>query len=213
MHNILFELDRLKITLENKGLSEAHIDQIIEKASQEINSAFSQQAEGAMLQAMDEGVAKRSPDFINELRMDLVNMQLTTESGNMNFSEAPFPMLPKLLKNAKPMKDGSGVYKVIPVGQPGKNRPKVSNNIYDAWKKINAERIETAKAKEAAIAPKGSKVEYRTATSKQNINTQWVMPAKEKDFTGTMQAVNKELSSSMDDIVRNIVRSYEESFG
>lgn len=212
MTNIFFELDRLKASLQNKGLDSDSIDSIVQKASQEINNALEQQGEAAMQIAIEEGVEKRSPEFINELRLNYINMELTTSSGNMDFSEPPFPMLPGLLKNAKPLKDGSGVYKVIPVGESSKNRPKVSTNIYDAWKQVNAERAEAARAQRDRVTPSGSKGKFRTATSKQNAATQWVQPAKEKDFTEQMQSINKELSSSMEDIVRNIIRDYEESF-
>ncbi|CAM6003874.1 unnamed protein product [Sphagnum balticum] len=80
-------------------------------------------------------------------------MEVRTESGNLEFTEPPFPMLDRLLQNAKPIKDGSGVYKVIPVGSTGNDRPKVSTNIYDAAKQINAERIENAKRQYQSIIP------------------------------------------------------------
>lgn len=212
MFNVLFELDRLRVSLENKGLDPDAVDSIVSQASREIDRAFQEQGEAAMQLAIEAGVDKRSPDFINELMLDHQHMQLVTQSGNMDFSEPPAPMLPHLLKNAKPMKDGSGVYKVIPVGQPGTNRPKVSTNIYDAWKRINTERVEAAKAQYSNIAPTGSKAQFRTATSKQNAATQWVQPAKKKDFTEDVQGINSDLTHSMESIIRGIIQDYEESF-
>lgn len=212
MTNIFFELDRLKHSLENRGLDPNTVEIILQKASEEINSAMAEQGEAAMQLAIEEGVEKRSPEFINELRLNQINFELTTTSGNMDFSEPPFPMLPTLLKNAKPLKDGSGVYKVIPVGEPSKDRPKVSTNIYDAWKQQNAERVEAARAQRQRVTPAGSKGKFRTATSKQNAATQWVQPAKEKDFSEPVQSINKELNASMEEIVRNIIREYEEGF-
>lgn len=214
MPNSFFELDRLRYSLRSKGLDDDAIEAIISKASREISSAFNKQAEAAMQQAIEAGVEKRSADFINELQMDYNNMELTTESGNMEFVEPPFPMLNRLLQNAKPMKDGSGVYKVIPVGQPSSNRPKVSSNIYDAYKQINAERVENAKRQYQAIAPAGSKgaAQFRTATSKQDPNRQWVMPERTKDFSQEMDYINSELAKNMENIVRDIIRSYEEGF-
>ena len=214
MSNILFELDKLRVTLENKGLDRNVVDTIVQKATSEIRDAFNYQGEAAMQQAIDEGVAKRSPEFINELKLDMVNMQLTTDSSNMDFSTPPYPMLARLLQGAKPMKDGSGVYKVIPVGKPSSNRPKVSSNIYDAMKHSNAERAENANAQYSAITPKGSpgKQQFRTVTSKQNSATQWVLPAQNKDFSDTMKGINSGLSTSMDDIIGNIIQSYLEAF-
>lgn len=214
MANILFELDRLRVNLENKGLDYSTIETIIQKATSEIRDAFQYHGEAAMQLAIEEGVAKRSPEFINELKLDIVNLRLTTDSGNMEFSTPPYPNLQNLLQGAKPMRDGSGVYKVIPVGKPGSNRPRVSANIYDAMKQANAERAENARAQYSAVAPKGSpgKQQFRTATSKQSSATKWVMPAQEKDFSGDMKNINNELSGSMDEVIKDIIRSYEEGF-
>jgi len=213
MTNIAFELERLRVTLKNKGLDARAIETIVTKAGREISEAFKEQGESAMQQAIEAGVAQRSPEFINELVLDPNNMELRTESGNMEFTDPPYPMLSKLLQNAKPMKDGSGVYKVIPVGKPGTDRPKVSTNIYDAMKKINAERAETAKKQYSTIVPSGSRAtEFRTATSKQDANTQWVKPARTKDFNEDMRSINKELESTMEEKVRDILQSYMEGF-
>jgi hypothetical protein len=213
MANILFELDKLRLTLRNKGLDARAIEIIVNKAGKEISDAFDEQGESAMQLAIEAGVQQRSPEFINELQIDPANMAITTESGNLEFTDPPYPMLSKLLQNAKPIKDGSGVYKVIPVGASKDDRPKVSTNIYDAHKKINAERAENAKRQYKAVAPAGSKAtQFRTATSKQDANSQWVIPAKTKDFSGDVQSINKELADTMDEKVRDILRSYEEGF-
>jgi hypothetical protein len=213
MTNITFELERLRVTLRNKGLNVRTIETIVDKAGREISEAFKEQGESAMQLAIEAGVAQRSPEFINELILDPNNMELRTESGNMEFTEPPYPMLSRLLQNAKPIKDGSGVYKIIPVGTPGTNRPKVSTNIYDAFKKINAERAETAKKQYSAITPSGSRgTQFRTATSKQDANTKWVIPAKTKDFSEDVKSINKELEDTMDEKVRDILQSYLDGF-
>lgn len=212
MPNIFLELDRLKFLLENKGIDPNTVQMILQKARADIQAAMAEQGEAAMQLAIEEGVEKRSPEFINELRLNSITQQLDTDSGNTDFSEPPFPMLPRLLQGAKPMADGSGVYKIIPVGSPSKDRPKVSTNIYDAWKQVNAERAEAARAQRDRVTPKDSKGKFRTATSKQNANTQWVQPAKDKDFTETVQSINKELSGSLEDVIRGIIRDYEENF-
>lgn len=213
MPNIFFELDKLRVTLRNKGLDSSIVENIVNKASHDINMAFQRQVDAAMQLAIEAGVQKRSADFINELQYDNINMQLITDSGNMEFSDPPYPMLSNLLKNAKPIKDGSGVYKVIPIGSPSTTeRPKVSTNIYDAYKQVSAQRIENARTQAQKITPGGSKGQFRTATSKQDANTKWVKPATEKDFTQEIQSVNKDLESTMEDIVFQIIRSYEEGF-
>jgi hypothetical protein len=210
MPNLLFELDKLRMTLRNKGLDDGTIEAIVAKANNEINQTMREQTEAAMQLAIESGVQKESADFINDLRLDAGMMQLITESGNMNFPEPPKPMLPQLLKNAKPTKDGTAVYKVIPVGSPGKDKPKVSMNVYDSWKQLNAERIENAQRQYRAVAPKESK--FRTASSRQDPNTKWVKPGKENDFSEEVRNINKELENTMERLIQDIIRSYEEGF-
>lgn len=213
MANILFELERLRVTLKNKGMDSRTVEMIVSKAGREISDAFDDTGHAALVEAIETGVEQRSPDFINELRLDAINFRITTDSGNTEFAEPPYPMLSKLLQNAKPMKDGSGVYKVIPVGSTGTERPRVSTNIYDAAKQINAERAENAKRQYTSISPKGTKgVQFRTATSKQDATRQWVRPAKENDFTDLMLTLNKTIEEQMDEKIRDIIRSYEEGF-
>jgi hypothetical protein len=213
MANIFFELEKLRAILRNKGLDARAIETIVNNASREIYSVFEEQGESAMELAIEAGIAQRSPEFINELRLDAVNMSLTTDSGNLEFTDPPYPMLNRLLQNAQPMKDGSGVYKVIPIGSSGNDRPKVSTNIYDAAKQVNAERIENAKRQYQSISPTGKRaVQFRTATSKQDPNQAWVRPARTKDFSEDVGTINRELAASIESKIKDIIRSYEESF-
>lgn len=208
--NLLFELDRLRQTLLSKGLPDGVVEGIVNKANADIQVAMRQHAESAMQRAIEVGVQKDSAEFINQLQVDSNLMQVITESGNMNFPEPPKPMLPFLLKNAKPMNDGSGVYKVIPVGSSGHKPKQTSTSIYDSWKQINAERAEAARDQYKGVAPKASK--FRTATSKQDPNSRWVIPAKDKDFADDVRNINQELEANIDEVIREIVRSYEEGF-
>lgn len=210
MLNVHFELDRLRAYLANRGVDESTIDNIVTRAAREIEAVSQEYGNRAIEEAVQIGAQKESADFINQLRLDTVNFEVTTDSGQLEFNEPPRPMLPFLLKNAKPMKDGSGVYKVIPVGQ-SKNKPSFSKNIIDEQRRISAERIEAAKARVRAIAPVGSKV-FKTVTSKQDPTTRWVQPAKEKDFTEDVKAINQDLKSSVDDAIRDIIRKYEDLF-
>lgn len=210
MVNAFFELGRLRTHLANRGVDEATIEDIISKASAEINSIATARGEEAVDEAVQIGAQQESADFINQLRLDTVNFEVKTESGQLSFSEPPRPMLPFLLKNAKPNKDGSGVHKVIPVGKQG-NKPSFAKNIIDEQRRISAERIEAAKSRARAIAPAGSQI-FRTASSKQNPMTQWVQPAKEKDFTEDVRNINQNLKNSLDDSIHEIINNYMDLF-
>lgn len=210
MVNVFFELDRLRAHLVSKGVDEATVNSVVSKAGNEISTLVKIRGEEAIDEAVQIGAEKESADFINELRLDAINFQVKTESGQLDFSEPPRPMLPFLLKNAKPIKDGSGVYKLIPVGKSG-NKPSFSKNIIDAQRRISAERSERAKAQAKAMAPIGSQI-FRTATSKQDPTEKWVQPAKEKNFTADVAAINQNLQSSLDDSIRDIINNYMELF-
>lgn len=214
MVNVFLELERLKASLRSRGLEQDHVETIASKANEEISLALRDRLDNAMDLAIQSGVQKDSAEFINELRPRPDAFMLETSSGMTDFTEPPFPMLDKLLsKGAKPMKDGSGVYKVIPVGKPSdKPRPPIHTNIFDAQKAISAERYEAATTQYNKIAPKNSKVNFRTATSKQNRATQWVLPEKPKDFTEDLAEINNLLGQEYDDLVLGIIRSYEEGF-
>ena len=210
MVNTFFELERLRHHLVSKGVDELTVEQVISKASREIEAVAYARGQEAIDEAVSIGAQHESADFINQLRLDTINFEVKTESGQLSFSEPPRPMLPFLLKNAKPNKDGSGVHKVIPVGKSG-TKPSFAKNIVDEQRRISAERIEAAKTRARAIAPTGSQM-FKTASSKQDPTTQWVQPAKEKDFTADVVAINQGLKSSMDDSIKDIISNYMELF-
>jgi cobalamin biosynthesis protein CbiD len=211
MANILLDLDRLRVTLRARGVEEDTVSALVSKAQYEIESEMQANMSAAMDMAIQSGVQKQSADFINELRPMPGAFQLETSSSNTDFSEPPYPMLDNLLKQAKPMIDGSGVYKVIPVGTPGK-KATIANNIFDAQKQIAAERYESATAQYNKTKPSGSKANFRTATSKQSRSTSWVMPAKDKDFTSDITDINSLLDEQSQEIIERVIRSYEENF-
>ncbi len=208
--NVFFELDRLRDHLKIRGVDDQTINIIISRARSEIEAAVSARGQKAIDEAVEVGAQKESADFINQLRFDTLNFEVVTESGQLNFDEPPRPMLPFLLKNAKPIKDGSGVYKVVPVGKPSV-KPSFATNIVDEQRRISAERMENAKARARVIAPVGSQI-FKTATSKQDPQQKWVQPAKEKDFTEEVEAINQNLRSSLDDTIRDIIRTYEDMY-
>ena len=71
MLNVFFELDRLRSHLSIRGIDEATIDNIVSKASAEIDTLVKIRGESAIEEAVQIGAEKESADFINELRLDL----------------------------------------------------------------------------------------------------------------------------------------------
>lgn len=210
MVNLFFEIAGLRNYLATRGVDATTIDLIVERANREIEAAVNQYGQAAVDQAVEIGAQKESADFINQVHFDTFHHEISTHSGQLNFDEPPRPMMPYLLKNAKPMKDGSGVYKVVPIGKSGK-KSSFATNIHDEQRRISAERIENAKARARAIAPPGSQI-FRTVTSKQDPTTQWVQPAKEKDFTQEVADINQNLRNSISSAILDIIDSYKEMY-
>lgn len=210
--NIEYELDSLKFTLQQRNFDHAYISYLVDSARLDIEDAVKTRLADAMDRAIEAGVDKESSDFINDLDIDVNAAELITRSGRTDFSMPELQMLPYLLQNAKPMKDGSGVYKTIPVGgesssDNSKDR-KFLTNIFDAQKAVIAERKMNAKVKNKT--PTLAKPQFRTATSKQNAATQWVLPPKEADFRELLIDINEELRAAVREDITTILRQYEE---
>jgi hypothetical protein len=165
----------------------------------------------AMEKAIQAGMEKRSIKFIDELKPLPGAFAIGTSTNRMDYSEPPFPMLPKLLQGGKLNKDGSGIYKIIPVGKPGK-REKISDSLSDIDKAIFVKRLEESKVQYNKIVPDGSKQNFKTASSKQNPQTQWIRPAKEADFTQTVFNINDELESELKQVIDQVINDYESNF-
>lgn len=131
------EIDMLRQRLRMKNLSEKIVDLICDEASRDISIATSDILADAMNEAVNVGGDVGSADFIDELKAVRTgpSFEIITDSGRTDFSEPPFPMLPKLLKNAKVAKDGS-LYKVIPIKQKTTNQQK-SVTTEAAYENIN----------------------------------------------------------------------------
>jgi hypothetical protein len=81
------------------------------------------------------------------------------------------------------------------------------------WRDIVArkmqERVAVVKPKETTTI---KKPEFKTASEKQDPETQWVIPAKEMDMTGFLMDINKRIQDSIYSSVMYIVDSYEKEF-
>lgn len=144
------EIERLRYRLKFKNLSESIIDSICDDVSAEISRRTSDMLADAMNEAVNAGGDARSADFIDEIRAvrSGPSFSIMTDSGKTDFSETPFPMLPKLLKNAKVAQDGS-LYKVIPIKQSGMSENNsIGVTTEAAYANINSARREAKKERD-----------------------------------------------------------------
>ena len=241
------EINGLRQRLRLKNLSESVCDQICDEASRDISSQTSNVLADAMNEAVNAGGDMMSAEFIDELKSvrNGNGFDIITASGQTDFSEPPFPMLPKLLKNAKVAKDGS-LYKVIPIKakeSQGQNRIAVTTeaalqNINEARYRAKEERdaekeskrmmssdamrggdifstvmgMNPVGAKQGKERNTGATIAFRTASSKQDANTQWVHPGKMKNMSGQLREINMQMHDSIDRIIQETIREYENMY-
>ena len=159
------EIERLRLRLKFKNLSDSIINEICDDVSREIKIRTSDILADAMNEAVNAGGDIASVEFIDELRSvrSGASVDIITQSGRTDFSEPPFPMLPSLLKNAKVAKDGS-LYKVIPIRQKSNNNNDTAmavtteaayRNIENARREAKSKQEETFRQGSSPDAMKG----------------------------------------------------------
>lgn len=230
------EIDRLRHDLLYEEIPSWKVDKICDQAASEIGNRITDHISEAMDTAASHGLKMGADDFVNQLTISRVghSFRVDTLSRKTDFSEPPFPMLPKLLKNAKTAKDGSQ-YKVIPVGGGTMSKPRL--DYFSIAKEINDSRRAAKEARESdresptrqperfissvdlMSVQKQTKIkdviktpEFRTASSKQNPDKQWVRPAKEMDMTRILMGINADLEYSIDESIRDVIERYRKEF-
>lgn len=233
-----YELNRLRQQLLSSDLTESEVESIIDVASAEISAATLDIVSSAIQEVEAAGMAQNATRFLDELEAIRYgnSFEIRTASGRTDFSNAPFPMLPSLLKNAKTAKDGS-LYKVIPV----KDQSKTAISSYqvdqsrqkklESFRKQINEGIDSRRAgndaltatEAYAVAYTQTRIEgrnikrnerslgpvnFKTASSKQDASSAWVMPPKEQDFTGILMDVNARIRQQIDEIITDVINRY-----
>lgn len=233
------EISKLKNTLAYAEVPRWKIDKIADQANKDIGDQVINIVANALQETVSHGANIGAEEFVKQLTVTQSgpSFKIMTTSGKMDFTEPPFPMLPKLLRNAKVAKDGS-LYKVIPVGKSGN---KQTLDIFDAMSKINeASRaakeenadknvksqdvrskvvtfsgmasIENIGKKTIHAESSSGKPEFRTASSKQNPNEKWVKPEKKLDMTGYLMDINTRVEKQVDEVIISVIRAYEEQY-
>jgi len=237
--NANFELQQLRQRLLSAGYSDDEADDVCRYAAAEIGDGIADAVADALNEAEQAGLALGALDFMSELQAVPTGdiFQITTDSGRTDFSEPPFPMMSRLLRNAKVAKDGSR-YKHIPIENKKAGMPSTSYQVAQdrqaqleaAKQRLNDEigkGIQSPDVSRPARAyadayrqnrqPKHSErrsarsndVSFKTVSSKQDPSTSWVLPPKEQDMTGTLMNINANLRSSIEEIVRQAIMKYQ----
>jgi hypothetical protein len=217
-------LANLRFHLSTMDLSQDQVDNFILSAKEEINEIIQSLVEEAVTKVVDQAENKDASEFLKQIKLDTGtgDIQITTDSGMLDFSRPELPMLPWLLKNAKTSADGSQ-YKVIPIGKKDQNQQKMIKDVKRGLKAVRentsmediASNIASSFNSGASLISSGvepslktGEQEFRTASSKQNPGTSWVRPPKDMDLTSIVLEVNAHLRSEIQIVVDRVVYKY-----
>jgi hypothetical protein len=233
MVNPEFEVNRLRQTLIVRGISQEDAQTVADLALQDINRTIGFLVEKAVEKAKVIAEDIADPEITSQIRGARIggSYELITDSGKTDFTLPPFPMLPHLLKNPKIAKDGS-LYKVIPM----KKRTMSQDSLHQDMNQSNRDAVDVrntqrqeGKSKTLGInmvglteakrilgrkvssgnKSQGTATEFRTASSKQNPATSWVLPEKKMDIGPLLRDISDRLETDIQNAVLTIVSEYE----
>jgi hypothetical protein len=178
--SIAYYIDLIRSELLDSELNESFVNHQCDKASYEISNKINIVLDEVRESCDQISVRSNGTVTLNVQETDYGYEVVATPNSEVEIPEKQ--MLPHLLKNAKVAKDGSR-YKVIPIG-------KKSNSVIDTYRQG---------FKSSNVSP--GKQEFRVASSKQNANSQWVIPARTMDFSQDVDALNSYLQEKIDSII------------
>jgi predicted RNA binding protein with dsRBD fold (UPF0201 family) len=238
--SVHLDLERLRFALSRNQVSNLQIQYICDEAEGEINEALLSIVSSAVSEALDHAIEIGADAFVDDIQVlpDANGFyQISTHSGNMNYSKESKEMLLHLLKNAKTSQDGHR-YKVIPLSQ---KDTKVEQSMFsvlqarqDAMDDARAALREQAKnrrmgitealrinvSKQATAAhtvrssshAKSGHVEFRTASDRQDPMKDWIIPAKEADMGDYIQDLNRKIVDQARESIKALIDSYYSSY-
>lgn len=219
------KLNIMRSKLQAMGMEYADIQNIEDNAERDIRERVQDAISAAIREIAETGRAEKAEDFLSEIKLDEESgyIQISTDSGRMDFSKQAFPMLPWLLKNAKTAKDGSR-YKVIPVGAKSDRPVKPQKNVEAGIAALQgSKRGVSDMAMDMAAAfgmgannkiqpPKssssGDKPSFRVASSKQDGMSSWMQPAKDLDMSSAIMETNLRIRQQIDAICDEVIDFY-----
>jgi len=231
---IHLSIERLRHSLMSSRMPNIEVQQICESAQGDINEALLTLVTNAITEAIDYAISIGADDFINDVQVisNFDNLyQISTHSGNLDYSKEEVEMLPSLLKNAKVSQDGHR-YKVIPMQKKEKvehsmfsvlqSRQDMANENREALRskagiaaaiRANLTRQTlSARAGQSESHIKTGEVQFRTATDKQDPSKSWVIPAKPADMSQYIEDLNMRISQQSYESVDSIINYYYSSY-
>lgn len=233
---VQLDIERLRFDLSQSGMNSQDVFRICDDVTKEINEYIANLISNAITEAIDHALNIGADDFIDDIQVleDSNGIyQISSRTGNLDYSQDPKEMLPHLLKNADINQHGDR-YKIIPIQQKSnqvehsmfsmmQKRQDLQDDARDALRDRAmskraglVETINSNLAKQAFIAKterearneKSGDVEFRTASSRQDASKSWVIPAKEADMTDFIKELNMTILQQSNDGIDSIINEY-----
>ena len=214
-------LNRLKNDLVSGGYSNNEIEDIIRDATQEIDSETRSLVADALSQAENAADSMRATEFLDQINLNTSSgyIEISTDSGQLDFSTPPVPMLPWLLKGAKTSKAGNQ-YRVVPIGKSegySVSTKDVNSGIASVKNGQSMADVTMAIAKDFGLS--SNKIQrklkdpspasaFRTASTSQEGTGAWMKKATEKDMRPAIDDINHQLRSKIEEVCVNVTNRY-----
>lgn len=222
------KVDRLRAYLSINGVSNQKIETLIDSINYSAQQRIANIVENSIYSASQRAEELNAKGFISEiaLRPSGIGLEITTDSGNQDYSKQPFPMLDSLLARGRVAKDGS-LYRTIPIGSSSKP---TSTTVKDIDSGISAAKDSREKPrslteavvgiaqsfgvgarpilKTAEAKPQGN-ITFRTASSKQDRNTRWVRPGYDADMAPILSEINATMAADIQEAIDAAIREHQ----
>jgi hypothetical protein len=224
------KLQMLKFSLQNSH-SYSEADEIVKSAEEEIYSEVMDEVREAVDKVVSDADELDADQFLAQIRLSSNSgyIQITTDSGTLDFSLPERQMLNDLLKNAKTSASTGVRYKRINIGGIKKPRPKtpvrdiasglsnlsqrsltgvgdMATQMVVAFNAGASGSIMRRREEPQSVRPN----EFYTATSDQDPSRSWVIPPRDMDLTGAVNEVNAQLRFKIDAIIDRVISKYSQ---
>jgi hypothetical protein len=215
------KINDLKYYLVSKGYSHNEVEDIVQEATQEIDSEVRSLVADALSQAENAADSMQATEFLDHIDLDTSSgyIRISTDNGQLDFSTPPVPMLPWLLKGAKTSKAGNQ-YRVVPIGK--SEGYSVSTKDVDsgiASVKNGASIADVTAGIAQSFGLSSNKIQrklkdpspasaFRTASTSQEGTGAWMKKATEKDMRPAIDDINHQLRSKIEEVCVNVTNRY-----
>lgn len=219
------EVARLRSVAMDSGIDYSTAYQISEEASSIIDEALDNLIQSSIQDAINYAEDMGAKEFAEDFIIVEVggSKRIESRSGSFIYSNPEIKNLHNLVRNGEISKDGNK-YKKIPVGKPSirssldqmraqqniqseTRRAMLSDTMGKRLNSVSSTMGERIRQRMATIK-EDEPVEIKTASSKQDPNESWIIPAREIDLTDYMNNINRELEVATESVIIDIVESF-----